>query len=85
MPAFARRPEGSTALVPGRGVLLPTAPAQTTDAVAAALAGARRRLVSVAAFSGAINLLTLSGSIYMLQVYDRVLPSRNFATLIGCR
>ncbi len=49
----------------------------------AAVAGARRRIVSVAAFSGAINILTLSGSIYMLQVYDRVIPSRNFATLIG--
>lgn len=53
------------------------------DVVTAALAAARRRIVSVAAFSGAINILTLSGSLYMLQVYDRVLPSRNFATLIG--
>ena len=39
--------------------------------------------VSVAAISGAINLLMLSGSIYMLQVYDRVLPSRNLSTLFG--
>jgi ATP-binding cassette subfamily C protein PrsD len=53
------------------------------DVVAAAMADARRRLISVAAFSGAINVLTLSGSIYMLQVYDRVLPSRSFATLAG--
>jgi ATP-binding cassette, subfamily C, bacterial PrsD len=53
------------------------------DAVSAALADARRRLVSVAAFSGAINVLTLSGSVYMLQVYDRVLPSRSLATLAG--
>jgi len=57
--------------------------AEASDAVAAALADARRRVVSVAAFSGAINVLTLSGSIYMLQVYDRVLPSRSFATLAG--
>ena len=28
-------------------------------------------------------MLTLSGSLYMLQVYDRVLPSRNLATLVG--
>src|SRR5262249_54408090 len=34
-------------------------------------------------FSGVINLLTLSGSLYMLQVYDRVIPSRNVATLVG--
>jgi len=53
------------------------------DAVAAALAQARHRVLKVAAFSGAINLLTLSGSVYMLQVYDRVLPSRNLATLAG--
>ncbi len=53
------------------------------DAVAAALAQARQRVIRVAVFSGAINLLTLSGSIYMLQVYDRVLPSRSLATLAG--
>ena len=34
-------------------------------------------------FSGVINLLMLSGSLYMLQVYDRVIPSRNIATLVG--
>jgi ATP-binding cassette, subfamily C, bacterial PrsD len=58
-------------------------PASPDDAVANALADARRRLINVAAISGAINMLTLSGSIYMLQVYDRVLPSRNLATLVG--
>ena len=46
-------------------------------------AQAPRRLVGVAVFSGVVNLLTLSGSIYMLQVYDRVIPSRNVATLLG--
>ena len=29
------------------------------------------------------NLLTLAGSLYMLQVYDRVIPSRSVATLLG--
>ena len=62
---------------------LPFWRAEASDAVAAALGDARRRVVSVAAFSGAINMLTLSGSLYMLQVYDRVLPSRSFATLAG--
>jgi ATP-binding cassette subfamily C protein PrsD len=57
--------------------------AVSQNAVAVALADARRRLVSVAAISGAINLLMLSGSIYMLQVYDRVLPSRSLSTLFG--
>jgi ATP-binding cassette subfamily C protein len=34
-------------------------------------------------FSGCINLLMLSGSFYMLQLYDRVLNSRSVPTLIG--
>lgn len=40
-------------------------------------------LASVAAFSGVVNILALAGSFYMLQVYDRVLPSQSVATLIG--
>ena len=40
-------------------------------------------LTSVALFSGVINILALAGSFYMLQVYDRVLPSQSVATLIG--
>lgn len=40
-------------------------------------------MTGIAAFSGVINLLMLSGSLYMLQVYDRVIPSRNLATLTG--
>jgi ABC-type protease/lipase transport system fused ATPase/permease subunit len=51
--------------------------------VAAALAEARRRIMGIAGLSGAINLLTLSGPVYMLQVYDRVLPSRNVSTLLA--
>lgn len=38
---------------------------------------------AVALFSGAINILALAGSFYMLQVYDRVLPSRSVPTLVG--
>lgn len=40
-------------------------------------------LSSVALFSGVINILALAGSFYMLQVYDRVLPSQSVPTLIG--
>ncbi len=53
------------------------------DPVTAGLRASARQLVGVAAFSGIVNLLTLSGSLYMLQVYDRVIPSRNLATLVG--
>jgi PrtD family type I secretion system ABC transporter len=48
-----------------------------------ALRECARQLARIALFSGAINVLTLSGSIYMLQVYDRVIPSRNLSTLVG--
>jgi len=34
-------------------------------------------------FSALINVLTLTGSIFMLQIYDRVLPSKSVPTLIG--
>jgi len=53
------------------------------DPVTSGLRASAKRLAGVAVFSGAINLLTLSGSIYMLQVYDRVIPSRNVGTLVG--
>jgi PrtD family type I secretion system ABC transporter len=42
-----------------------------------------RRMIGIAVFSGVINILMLSGSLYMLQVYDRVIPSRNVQTLLG--
>src|SRR6266568_6975624 len=66
--------------------LQPKAPMFETEAedpVTVGLRASAKRLGGVAVFSGVINLLTLSGSIYMLQVYDRVIPSRNVGTLIG--
>ncbi len=56
---------------------------ESNDVVMHELRASARRLAGVAVFSGVINLLTLSGSLYMLQVYDRVIPSRNVATLLG--
>ena len=55
----------------------------SADPVAQALRESARRMIGVAVFSGVINILMLSGSLYMLQVYDRVIPSRNIATLLG--
>jgi PrtD family type I secretion system ABC transporter len=40
-------------------------------------------LTGVAVFSGVVNLLGLTGSLYMLQIYDRVLPSQSVPTLVG--
>ena len=56
---------------------------ESNDPVTLGLRASARQLVGVAIFSGVVNLLTLSGSLYMLQVYDRVIPSRNVATLLG--
>lgn len=53
------------------------------DPVASRLRESARRMAGIAVFSGVVNVLMLSGSLYMLQVYDRVIPSRNVATLIG--
>src|ERR1700731_556442 len=53
------------------------------DPVTLGLHESARRMVGIAVFSGVINVLMLSGSLYMLQVYDRVIPSRNTATLLG--
>ena len=53
------------------------------DPVAVRLHESARRMVGIAAFSGVVNVLMLSGSLYMLHVYDRVIPSRNIATLLG--
>jgi ATP-binding cassette subfamily C protein len=46
-----------------------------------ALRGCRTHLVAAASFSAIGNLLYLAPSLYMLQVYDRVLPSRGLGTL----
>lgn len=48
-----------------------------------ALRRCRTLFWSVGVFSGLINLLALTGSFYMLQVYDRVLPSHSVPTLVG--
>lgn len=42
----------------------------------------RKTFYSLAAFSCVINVLGLTPSLYMLQVYDRVLTSRNETTLL---
>ena len=47
-----------------------------------ALAESRRLFHSCALFSVFVNLLMLTGPLFMLQVYDRVLTSRSEATLV---
>jgi ATP-binding cassette, subfamily C, bacterial PrsD len=49
----------------------------------AAVSACRGALMALALFSALINILYLTGSFYMLQVYDRVIPSRSVPTLIA--
>lgn len=42
----------------------------------------RKVFLSIGLFTALINILMLVPSIYMLQVYDRVLPSGNEMTLL---
>ena len=51
--------------------------------LAAALGACRRAFVAIALFSGMSNILMLSGALFMLEVYDRVLPSRSVPTLVA--
>ncbi|MER8837029.1 type I secretion system permease/ATPase [Mesorhizobium sp. M0909] len=56
-------------------------PPRTT--LAAVLASFRRAIAGIALMSGVVNVLALTGSFFMLQVYDRVIPGRSVPTLIG--
>ncbi|WP_445493298.1 type I secretion system permease/ATPase [Rhodopseudomonas sp. RCAM05734] len=47
------------------------------------LSSCRQIFWALTIFSGVSNILMLTGSFFMLQVYDRVLPSRSVPTLIA--
>ena len=51
-------------------------------AVDVGLTKTKPAMVAVLVFSFVINLLVLAGPLYMMQVYDRVLASRNLNTLL---
>ena len=48
-----------------------------------ALSSCRSAFVSIALFSGMTNILMLTGAFFMLQIYDRVLPSGSLQTLVA--
>src|SRR5207248_5679792 len=48
-----------------------------------ALRACRPAFIGVGVMSCMINVLYLTGSLFMLEVYDRVLPSRSVPTLVG--
>ena len=57
-----------------------TAPRSEFSAAVTACLGA---LIGVALISGLSNILMLTGSFFMLETYDRVIPSRSVPTLVG--
>lgn len=56
---------------------------RTMKSLGDVLLGFRSWLAAVAVMSGLVNVLYLSGSLYMMQVYDRVIPSRSIPTLVA--
>lgn len=57
--------------------------ARGQEELTAARSGQNGLIAAVVLFSVVVNLLMLTGPLYMLQVYDRVLGSRSEATLIA--
>lgn len=53
------------------------------NAYVSALWGLKSTLVTLLCFSAILNVLMLTGSVYMLQIYDRVLSSGSLDTLMG--
>jgi PrtD family type I secretion system ABC transporter len=81
-----KRPNGAATLPhPGarRPAMVPIRKQTVADPAGAALAALRPGLWAALGISAAIGLLMLTGSVYMLQVYDRVLGSGSGATLLA--
>jgi PrtD family type I secretion system ABC transporter len=57
-------------------------PTQKSE-LAQALASCRGAFVATGLMSGMSNILMLTGAIFMLEIYDRVLPSRSIPTLVA--
>jgi len=63
--------------------LKPNGPSETAQLPSRAIADSRRTFLGLAVFSFFTSLLMLTGPIYMLQVYDRVLMSHSVPTLVA--
>lgn len=64
----------------GKARLYGTAP---RSELGEAMHACRGAFIGVGLMSCMVNLLYLTGSIFMLEIYDRVLPSRSISTLVG--
>ena len=59
------------------------APAKPRSELGEALDACRSTFWAIGVFSAMSNILMLTGSIFTLEIYDRVLPSRSVSTLIA--
>ena len=59
------------------------APKTNKSELGSALGACRGAFISIGLISAMTNILMLTGSIFMLEIYDRVLPSRSVPTLVG--
>lgn len=57
--------------------------AASQSALRSILGRARGAIIAIVVLSIVINVLVLNGSLYMMLVYDRALPSANLVTLFG--
>src|SRR5688572_14061262 len=58
-------------------------PGSAKSELAGALAACRSAFIGTAVMSGILNILYLTGSFFMLEIYDRVIPGRSVPTLVG--
>jgi ATP-binding cassette subfamily C protein len=58
-------------------------PASSRSEISSAVSAFRPAFVGIGFASAVINILYLTGSFFMLEVYDRVIPGRSIPTLVG--
>jgi PrtD family type I secretion system ABC transporter len=80
---MAKSPGAKAPGAKSSGALGPPRQQPAGTELAGALNACRRALYAIALFSGMSNILMLSGALFMLEVYDRVLPSRSVPTLVA--
>ncbi len=56
---------------------------QNSEELSAALTALRGTTWSLVMMSAMLNIIYLTGSFFMLEIYDRVIPSKSLPTLIG--
>src|SRR5262245_39152788 len=61
----------------------PRAPLRARSELSAAIDACRSTFWAVGLFSALANMLMLTGAMFMLEIYDRVLPSRSVSTLLA--